>query len=471
MGKALGRPGEACGQDDDHPAVSGGGLTLQGRTQDGLDAIDIEQLEAEGAVLRGRFSPEAADGEWCERRLLARIHRYTVNRLRAEIEPVEPRDFLRFLFRWQRVAPEARVEGADAVAAIVSQLEGFEAPAAAWETEILPARVNEYDPAWLDELSLAGRVVWTRLAATRPNGERAPTPVRTTPIALLSRRNLGIWTALADAGDRPAPSARAAEVAQFVATHGASFFDEIVDATGLLRTQVEEALGELTALGLVNADSFGGLRALLVPSDRRRSLGGQKRRRRTALFGIEDAGRWALLRRKPASSPAQLAQRDDPETVEHVARALLKRYGVVFWRLTEREAEWLPPWRNLLRCYRRLEARGEIRGGRFVAGVSGEQFALPEAVGGLRDARRVERTGALVSLSGADPLNLVGVLTPGARLPGLTGNRVLYRDGVPIALLAGGEARFLERLSPDAEWSARSALVRRQVPAVLHFLG
>ena len=148
-----------------------------------------------------------------------------------------------------------------------------------------------------------------------------------------------------------------------------------------------------------------------------------------------------------------------------------KRYGVVFWRLIEREAGWLPPWRDLLRCYRRLEARGEIRGGRFVAGVSGEQFALPEAIGGLRDARRVERTGALVSLSGADPLNLVGVLTPGARLPGLTGNRVLYRDGVPIALLAGGEARFLERLSPEAEWSVRSALVRRQVPPVLHFLG
>jgi ATP-dependent Lhr-like helicase len=159
------------------------------------------------------------------------------------------------------------------------------------------------------------------------------------------------------------------------------------------------------------------------------------------------------------------------ETVEHVAHALLKRYGVVFWRLIAREAEWLPPWRALLRCYRRLEARGEIRGGRFVAGVSGEQFALPEAIGSLRDARRAERTGALVSLSGADPLNLVGILTPGVRLPALTGNRVLYRDGVPIALLAAGEARFLEQLAPEAEWSARNALVRRQVPAVLNFLG
>ena len=452
-----------------------------------IDAA-LAKLEAEGSVLRGRFTPEAAELEWCERRLLARIHRYTVNRLRAEIEPVEPRDFLRFLFRWQRVAPETRVEGADAVAAIVSQLEGFEAPAAAWETEILPARVNEYDPAWLDELSLAGRVVWTRLSAARPNGDRAPSPVRTTPIALLARRNLGLWTALASAGDGAPLTSRAREVADFIGAHGASFFDEIVAGTGLLRTQVEEALGELTALGVVNADSFGGLRALLVPGDRRPTWGGRgpspaqgphKRRRRTALFGIEDAGRWALVRRQPRSTllpeEGPSAKREgvvpDPEIVEHVARTLLKRYGVVFWRLIAREAEWLPPWRALLRCYRRLEARGEIRGGRFVAGVSGEQFALPEAIGSLRDARRAERTGALVSLSGADPLNLVGILTPGARLPALTGNRVLYRDGVPIALLAGSEARFLETLAPEAEWSARNALVRRQVPTVLHFLG
>jgi ATP-dependent Lhr-like helicase len=452
----------------------------------GLPAAEIEavlaKLEAEGSVLRGRFAPEATELEWCERRLLARIHRLTVNRLRAEIEPVEPRDFLRFLFRWQRVAPGARVEGADAVAAIVSQLEGFEAPAAAWEIEILPARVNEYDPAWLDELSLAGRVVWTRLAAPSVSGDRAPSPVRTTPIVLLARRNLAAWTALAEAGGGATPTARARAVAELIGERGASFFDEIVAGTGLLRTEAEEALGELTALGLVNADSFGGLRALLVPGDRRRSWGGRghsdhKRRRRTALFGIEDAGRWALVRR-PGGASAGISTEPDraravpgPELVEHVARTLLKRYGVVFWRVLAREAEWLPPWRALLGCYRRLEARGEIRGGRFVAGVSGEQFALPEAIGSLRDARRAERSGELVSLSAADPLNLVGILTPGPRLPALTGNRVLYRDGVPIALLAAGEARFLEALPPEAEWNARNALVRRQVPPILHFLG
>ena len=382
---------------------------------------------------------------------------------------MEPRDFLRFLFHWQRVAPDARVEGVDAVAAVVSQLEGFEAPAAAWETEILPARVNEYDPAWLDELSLAGRVVWTRLALRQSNGERAPSPVRTTPITLVSRRNLAAWTGLADPGNDTALTARARLLAEYLAEHGASFFDEMVEGTGLLRTQVEEALAELVAQGLVNADSFGGLRALLVPSDRRRSLDGQKRRRRTALFGIEDAGRWALLRRKPRPATVTPAA-DDAETVELIARTLLKRYGVVFWRLIAREAEWLPPWRNLLRCYRRLEARGEIRGGRFVAGVSGEQFALPEAIGLLRDARRHEPAGTLISLSAADPLNLIGILTPGPRVAALTGNRLLYRDGVPIAMLAGGEVRFLEPLSPETEWGARNALLRRQVPALLRFL-
>lgn len=423
-------------------------------------------LEAEGSAMRGRFTPDAAGIEWCERRLLARIHRYTVNRLRAEIEPVAARDFLRFLFEWQRVAPDARVQGPDAVASIVAQLEGFEAPAAAWETEILPARVNEYEPAWLDDLSRAGRVVWARIAPLATTGERAPAPVRTTPIVLASRRHFGLWSRLARNGDDVALTSRGERVRAFLATHGASFFDEIVGGTGLLRTQVEEALAELVAHGLVHSDSAAGLRALLVPSDRRRRFDGGRRLRRTALFGIEDAGRWALARRQGADDRGA----DDADVVEHVARTLLRRYGVVFWRLLAREAPWLPPWRNLLRCYRRMEARGEIRGGRFVAGVAGEQFAAPEAVGLLRDVRRRERAGALVGVSGADPLNLVGIVTPGARLPALTGNRVLYRDGVPIALLVAGDVRFLEALAPEAQWSARNALLKRQVPASLRFL-
>src|SRR6185295_1997139 len=223
-----------------------------------LAVSDVEQvlvaLEAEGSAMRGRFNPGASEEEWCERRVLARIHRYTVNRLRKEIEPVELRDFLRFLFHWQRLAPEARVEGPDAVAGVVSQLEGFEAPAAAWETEILPGRVNEYDPGWLDELSLAGRVAWARLVALKSTAERTPSPVRTTPIVLTARRNLPFWTALPSSPDEIVLSSRASQVREHLSEHGASFFEEIVDGAGLLRVQAEEALGELVAQGLVTAD-------------------------------------------------------------------------------------------------------------------------------------------------------------------------------------------------------------------------
>jgi ATP-dependent Lhr-like helicase len=428
--------------------------------------VALAALEAEGFAMRGRFSPDAADMEWCERRLLARIHRYTVKRLRAEIEPVPARDFLRFLFEWQRVAPGARMEGPDAVAAIVAQLEGYEAPAAAWETEILPARIADYEPAWLDDQCRAGRIVWTRLSPRKSDSERGATPVRTTPIALLVRRNARLWSALAGNGDTPSLSSRAQSVSDYIRRHGASFFDEIFDGTGMLRTQVEEALAELVAVGAANADSFSGLRALLVPSDRRKPFTGGRRKRRTALYGMEDAGRWSLL------SPALPGQRSGvreaaDSSLEHVARTLLRRYGVVFWRLLEREAAWLPPWREILMCYRRLEARGEIRGGRFVAGFSGEQYALPEAVGLLREVRRKPHDGAWISLSGADPLNLAGILTPSPKLPALTGNRVLYRDGIPIALLSAGEVHFIEQLEPKQQWEAKNALLRRQVPPML----
>jgi ATP-dependent Lhr-like helicase len=427
----------------------------------------LAALEVEGFVMRGRFTPGAAGEEWCERRLLARIHRYTVKRLRAEIEPVAARDFLRFLLSWQRISADARMEGPDALEAVIAQLEGFEAPAGAWETEILPARLSGYEPSWLDDQCLAGRVAWARLRPRnpRPNGERSAAPVRSTPITLLPRRHAALWSSLSPAQEAAAePSPRAQAVAEYIRAQGASFFDELVEGTGLLRPQVEEALAELVALGVVNSDSFGGLRALLVPSDKRKSLADGRRRRRAVMFGMEDAGRWALARRaRPTAAGAQ----GEAEAVEHLARTLLRRYGVVFWRLLEREAPWLPPWRELLRVYRKLEARGEIRGGRFVSGFSGEQFALPDAVGLLREARRKPETGAWLSLSGADPLNLAGILTPGPKLAALTGNRLLYRDGLPIAFLAGGEVQFIETLDAGSEWEARKTLLRGAVPAAL----
>jgi ATP-dependent Lhr-like helicase len=455
-----------------------------------IDAA-LTVLQAEGSILRGQFTQGAvAESEWCERRLLARIHRYTVKRLRAEIEPVEARDFLRFLFEWQRVTPEGRMEGPDAVGAILAQLEGFEAPASAWETEILPNRISEYEPAWLDEQCLAGRFTWTRLAQRKSDSERSAAPVRGTPIVLLARRNTRVWSSLTGPIDSTNLSSRAQAAADYIRTHGASFFDEIADGAHLLPTQAEEALAELVALGIVNSDSFGGLRALLVPADRRRPAAGGRRRRRIALFGMDAAGRWTLVRRQPlpeaedartAQGPTPpgthvsvdlqsnrpLARLQDEEAIEHVARALLRRWGVVFWRLLAREADWLPPWRDLLMCYRRLEARGEIRGGRFVAGFTGEQYAAPEAIGLLRDTRRKPHSQHHVSLSGADPLNLVGILTPGQRLPALSGNRVLYRDGIPIAVFAAGEVRFLEKLEAKEQWEAQNLLLRRHVPAVL----
>jgi ATP-dependent Lhr-like helicase len=430
-------------------------------------AAALIALEAEGFAMRGRFTPGANDEEWCERRLLARIHGYTIKRLRAEIEPVAARDFLRFLFSWQHVTDDARMEGPDALDEVVGQLEGFGAPAGAWETEILPARLAGYEPAWLDDRCLAGRVTWSRLGprSGRPtNGDRRAAPVRTTPITLLVRQNAALWASLNTRSDTTEPSPRAQQVVDFLRQHGASFFDEMAGGSGLLRSQLEEALAELVALGMVTSDSFGGLRALLVPSDRRQSLTGARRRRRTASFGMDGAGRWALVRRAPLTQPGVAS---DPQAVEHLARTLLRRYGVVFWRLLEREAPWLPPWRDLLRVYRTLERRGEIRGGRFVAGFSGEQYALPEAVGALREARRKAPGDTLVSLSGADPLNLAGILTPGAKVAALTGNRVLYRDGLPVALLAAGEVQFLETLEPATEWQARIALLRSAMPTEL----
>jgi ATP-dependent Lhr-like helicase len=288
--------------------------------------------------------------------------------------------------------------------------------------------------------------------------------VRTTPITLMPRRHAPLWASLSGEADANRLSARAQDVADFIRQHGASFFDELMAGTGLLRSQVEDALAELVARGLANSDSFAGLRALLVPSGERRPIASGRRRRRTVSFGMEDAGRWALARR-PAPQPA--GSHGEAEAIEHLARTLLLRYGVVFWRLLAREADWLPPWRDLVRAYRRLESRGEIRGGRFVAGFSGEQFALPDAIAMLREVRRKPLTGDWLSLSGADPLNLVGILTPGPKLSALTGNRLLYRDGIPMALLAAGEVQFLQELDPATEWEARKELLRA-APARRH---
>ena len=414
----------------------------------GLARSEIETallgLESEGFVLRGKFHPNTTEQEWCDRRLLARIHRLTIDRLRAEIKPVSLQDFYRFLFAWQRAGPEHHVEGAEGLESVLEQLDGCELPLAAWESAILPARVTDYDPEWLDRLCFSGRVGWGRLSTPQSPNARVSAPLRSSPIALYQRENLHDWLVLTQPNSAIELSIVSHAVFEALQRGGALFFAELVRRSGLLPSQVEEALSQLAALGLVTSDSFDGLRALLVPSNKRPTFGRNigKRRRKTTLASIEFAGRWSLLKtevtsvrsRNGAESSARQA------AIEKFARALLRRYGVVFRRLLERETLGVN-WYDLGRIYRRWEARGEIRGGYFVGGVSGEQFALPGAIGLLRSIRKGPSNGELITLSAADPLNLQGILTPGPRIASLTASRILFRDGLPIAALEAGEIR------------------------------
>ena len=431
----------------------------------GLNKLEIEtallRLESEGFVIRGKFTPGITETEWSARRLLARIHSYTLNRLRQEIEPVASTDFIRFLLAWQKVAPDHQMEGPESLKAIIEQLEGVEAPAAAWEGELLPTRMVEYDPAWLDALCLSGEVVWARLSPLSRSSEstertRGSGPVRNTPIALLRRKNFALWSSVfpQQATATGEFSTTTKMVYDYLATRGASFFTDIVENTKLLRSQVEEALAELVANGVVVSDSFAGLRALLTPGSRK-TQAASRRKHRQPVYEMASAGRWSILHRNDNGDTI-----NETLLTEGVAWALLKRYGVVFKRLLEREGMALP-WRVLLRFYHRLEARGDIRGGRFVAGISGEQFALPEAIGMLRAIRRAGAQESLISVSAADPLNLAGIIVPGSRITAHTSNRILYQDGAPIAALESGETRFLVELSRVMEWKAKAALMRK----------
>jgi ATP-dependent Lhr-like helicase len=427
-------------------------------------------LEAEGFVLRGKFRPRATDQEWCDRRLLARIHRLTIDRLRAEIQPVSPQDFYRFLFAWQRADREHRLEGPEGLQSVLEQLDGCELPLAAWESAVLATRISDYDPEWLDRLCFSGRIGWARLSAPQNPNTRASAPLRSSPIALYQRENLRHWLVLSPATSEMELSVTARTLFDTLADGGALFFSELVRRSGLLPSQVEEALSQLAGLGLVTSDSFDGLRALLVPSNKRPTFGRNigKRRRKTNLASIEFAGRWSLLRTGVASQPsgngAESSVRD--AGIEQFARVLLHRYGVVFRRLLERE-NLSVTWYELGRIYRRWEARGEIRGGYFVGGISGEQFALPEAIGLLRSIRKASPNGELITLSAADPLNLQGVLTPGARIAALTANRILFLDGLPIAALEAGEIRKLATANPSGGGLADAPLPDLQIETAL----
>ena len=468
----------------------------------GLGGAEVEgallRMEASGTVLRGKFrgtasragasgphgheavelrstgQPGAAvptqinDTEWCERRLLARIHRLTVATLRKQVEPVTRAQFMRWLMRWQHVAPETQVAGERGVLEVLRQLQGFEIPANAWERQILARRVADYDPKWLDQLCLTGAVGWGRLsphpamvesrvagAEARANvgkgkesvdlrstgqplrlrsgqaWEPVPTPAvlsaprqrrviptSVAPITFFVREDAD-WMAAREVG---ADESRglgdgARQVLEYLKLRGASFFADIVRGVGKLKAEIETALWELVAAGLVTADGFDNLRSLIDPKRRAGQGSGKVARPR------HSAGRWALLH---AGEDVERARR-----VEAACWMLMRRYGIVVRDLLSREAN-LPKWREMLTTFRRMEDRGEIRGGRFVDGFLGEQFALPVAVESLRSLRREESRGEEITLSAADPLNLVGILVPGERVPAISGRTVAYRDGVAV---------------------------------------
>ena len=429
----------------------------------GLQASKIEAtllaLESNGVVLRGEFTaPRGEEVEWCDRVLLSRIHRLTLGRMRREIEPVSAADFIKFLLAWQHVAAKTQLRGRDGVLEVIRQLQGIELPAPAWEQHVLPARIKDYDPGDLENLCLAGLIAWGRLRLnddSQPSDDagrlvkqrrrRLLVPTRTAPIAFLLRDELEFFLegTVPEWEEAAGLSPMAREVGRYLAQRGASFLTDIARGTGLLKVKAEEALWQLVAHGFATGDGIAGLRVLLTPEIKRN---GRRRPLRVISGGraaerMMPVGRWSLWRERTNVLPVE-----NEKVIEHRAWQLLRRYGVMFRDLLGRES-YAPSWRSLLGIYRRLEARGEIRGGRFVNGFVGEQFALPEAVERLRAERRSKEPEEPVMISSADPLNLVGIQTPGGRISPYSNQVIAYQDGLPVdvGLLGAVLSRLQQR--------------------------
>lgn len=425
----------------------------------GLPVNDIGQallaLENEGFVFRGKYSKNAKEEEWCERRLLARINRYTIETLRKSIEPVSKADFMRFLFHWQHVLPEESSNGQNLLPEILEQLAGYDAQAVSWEGDILPTRLGEYNYMWLDLLCLSGSYIWGRFNYTNgtKNNEKVNSPIRTTPITFIERNSLDTFlNQKENENTEEELSTYAKLVLKELDENGALFFDQIRFNAKLLETQVEKALCELIAHGLITSDSYTGLRALLVPD----KYHNERRRSKKMMFTLQQAGRWWKI------DDREEHQQQSEKIVDRIAMMLLKRYGIVFRKIVEKE-KLLSYWRDLLRFYRRMEARGEIRGGRFIDGFLGEQFALPEAVARLRSIRNEEKDGKYVVVSGSDPLNLTGFITPEKRIPAIYSNRVIYQNGVPIAVKEGKEVKFLKEFTDQEQWELKNKLIQKEI--------
>jgi ATP-dependent Lhr-like helicase len=397
----------------------------------GIDAAEIDKtllrLEANGSILRGQFTgTSGAEIEWCDRRLLARIHRLTLGRLRSQIQPLTAAQFMRWLLKWQHVAPGTQVLGEHGTLEVLRQLQGFEAPTNAWERQILAKRIANYDPKVLDQLCLSGVIGWGRLSPHPATMEqhidgahRRVVPTSVAPIAFFIREDADWMISQHAAGGDAVPRGlgqSARDALSYLRQHGASFFADLVRGTGKLKSEIENALWELVAAGLITADGFDNIRALIDPKRRAGQGAGHNARPR------HSSGRWSVLY---AEEPV-----DQSKMLEATCWMLLKRYGVVFRELLVRETI-VPRWRELLITFRRLEDRGEVRGGRFIGGFVGEQFALPIAVDSLRAMRKIDPAGDVATISAADPLNLAGILLPGERVAAVSGKFVTLRDGVP----------------------------------------
>jgi ATP-dependent Lhr-like helicase len=412
---------------------------------DGDVEIALAQLEADGRVMRGQFLGRAGDPlEWCERRLLARIHHTTLGRLRREIAPVTTAEYIRFLLRWQHLAPGTQLHGEAGTRAVIAQLQGFELAAAGWEADVLAARLGRYDDRWLDALCMSGEVVWGRFSPRATTGS----PTRSAPIGLALRADLAWLLADTPEGEptEAALSHPARDVLDYLERRGASFFADLVSGVRRLPSELEDALWELVAAGRITGDGMAGLRALVAPrpDQKHASAGGRRLRRaipRRAQELRRGTGRWSLLRveGKPVA-----------EALETRAKQLLGRWGVMLREILTREPN-PPAWRDLLQIYRRLESRGELRGGRFVEGFPGEQFALPEALDAMRAVRRTDGTHEEVWVSAVDPLNVVGILTPGPRVPASVGTEILYRAGVPVEARRGVQRTLIAKRSGPGE--------------------
>lgn len=475
----------------------------------GIEVSDIDlallSLEVEGFAFQGQFTQEArkqsASGddvvEWCERRLLQRIHRYTIDAHRKSIKPVSLQTYTEFLFDSHQLvavtepATEAdaprqpALDGQTRLQNTLALLDGIAAPAASWEADLYPVRVADYDPNWLDVMCISGKMVWGRYSlpssSQRAKGNSSG-PIKSTPISIVSRSNLDIWQALSAAGRNEEELCPHSELAKQIEAdlkkNGASFFDQIQQRTGLLRTQLEQGLAELVSSARITSDSFTGLRALLTPNKKKPSVHSSARRRgRRAMFGVEDAGRWSLLESSRLIESDKQNSRHwevlDEEQIERLVGIYLQRWGVLFRGLLDRE-QFAPPWRILLRALRKMELRGTIRGGRFVAGVGGEQFAFPETVDTLRkfNKSRVASAVKYHSLSAVDPLNLLNLILPNRKLSRLNKNRVLYENGVPIAVLESDKVRFLKDVDAAEEWKLQQALIKKNFPPRLRsYLG